>query len=384
MPTDYSYIDRQEELEKLVTRMRGAKRIIIDTEADSFHHYFEKVCLIQLAVDDAFYLVDPLCGLSLDALMAEMAEHRIVLHGADYDLRLLRTGYGFRPHAGIFDTSIAAQLVGIAAFGLSSLVERFCDVKLAKGDTRSDWSVRPLSQTQLRYAVDDVRYLGQVADALQEELVRLGRVEWHAQSCDGQIAATAENRQPDPETEWRVKGSHLLRGIELAFLRELWYWRDREARRIDRPAYMIMGNGPLVVLARAAAEMPANADLPPTFDMPRNIRGGRLEQLISSLARVRKMPSEAYPGPPPALREFWSRALAEKLDLLKKRIADEAVQLSIDPPLIASRGSLAEIVREVPRSIEKLQKVGGLQPWQAELVWPHACVVLDNQATSPN
>ncbi|MFW6162445.1 MAG: ribonuclease D, partial [Planctomycetota bacterium] len=135
----------------------------------------------------------------------------LVFHGADYDLRLMRSSFGFRPGGGVFDTMIAAQLLGHERLGLAALVEHYFGVELSKKGKRSNWSRRPLKPAQLRYASDDVRYLGGLADRLEADLRRLGRLEWHGQSCAAVVEATAQDRHQDARRVWRIKG---LRGLD--------------------------------------------------------------------------------------------------------------------------------------------------------------------------
>mgnify|MGYP001077099340 CR=1 FL=1 len=159
--------------------------IALDTEADSLHHYFEKVCLIQLAAGEESAIVDPLCGMDLSALLALLTCKPLILHGADYDLRMMRLTFGFLPEGEVFDTMLAARLLGYEEFGLASLVERFFGVRLSKGGQKSDWSRRPLSESQLRYAGDDTRYLLPLAARLREEMRLTLPAEWDGSIMTG-------------------------------------------------------------------------------------------------------------------------------------------------------------------------------------------------------
>ena len=137
---------------------RPAADVALDTEADSFHHYFEKACLLQLAWDGTAYLVDPLAPLDVPALLERLAPRRLLMHGADYDLRLLFRGYGFRATS-LFDTMLAAQLLGEKEIGLAALLSARAGVTLDKTHQRSDWSARPLAPPMVAYAASDVLHL---------------------------------------------------------------------------------------------------------------------------------------------------------------------------------------------------------------------------------
>src|SRR5262245_62886146 len=131
------------------------------------------------------------------------------MHGADYDLRLLLKHHEFVPSA-IFDTMLAARLLGDQQFGFSTLVEKYLGVKLEKGAQKANWALRPLTERMERYARNDTHYLKPVADRLKTELEAKGRLAWHQESCAQLIAETTKARPTDADSVWRVKGSHLL------------------------------------------------------------------------------------------------------------------------------------------------------------------------------
>lgn len=136
-------ITDQKALEDLVEEFHSQQRIAIDTEADSLHCYFEKVCLIQLSSSKGHWLVDPLANLDLQSLFDVVCSRRLVFHGADYDLRLLRRIGNFEP-TDLFDTMIAARLVGKSGLGLAALVKEFFGVELSKASQKANWAIRPL------------------------------------------------------------------------------------------------------------------------------------------------------------------------------------------------------------------------------------------------
>lgn len=142
----YVYVRERAAMDKLIQRIGTAERVAVDTEADSLHSYFEKVCLVQLSFGGEHYLVDPLCDLDLTGFSAALAEKPLILHGGDYDLRMMRAAMGFRPRRDVFDTMIAAQLLGFEQIGLAALIERYFDIPIGKVGQKSDWSRRPLSR----------------------------------------------------------------------------------------------------------------------------------------------------------------------------------------------------------------------------------------------
>src|SRR5690349_5936841 len=143
-------IDTEAKLNKFLPSLHAATWVSVDTEADSLHAYPEKVCLIQISTINGEELIDPLAGVNLNPLLSALSGHELIMHGADYDLRLLCKHHEFVPSA-IFDTILAARLVGARRFSLSDLVEKYLDVKLEKGAQKANWALRPLTEKMERY-----------------------------------------------------------------------------------------------------------------------------------------------------------------------------------------------------------------------------------------
>jgi len=202
-------IDTEEKLSELLPMLRAASWVAVDTEADSLHAYPEKVCLIQISTPAGEELVDPLAGFDLAPLLAALSGRELIMHGADYDLRLLEKHHRFIPSS-VFDTMLAARLIGERQFGYSSLVEKYLGVKLEKGPQKANWARRPLTERMAKYARNDTRYLRPLEDRLRGELISLGRLEWHQEACTRLIFECAQPRPEDEDRQWRVKGSAAL------------------------------------------------------------------------------------------------------------------------------------------------------------------------------
>src|SRR5207237_603718 len=181
---------------ELIGQIEDLDRVAIDTEADSLHCYREKLCLLQISIPKHDVIVDPLADVDLAPLRAAIAEKEIVLHGADYDLRLLRRNLNFAPRK-IFDTAIAARMIGIREFSLAALVKRYFDIELVKGSQKANWAQRPLSKRMAEYAINDTRYLLPLAERLQKELESNGRMDWFRQSCQRALEQSAIDRERD-------------------------------------------------------------------------------------------------------------------------------------------------------------------------------------------
>ena len=354
-------------MERLIHGIDAAERVALDTEADSLHNYFEKVCLVQLSFAGQHYLVDPLCGLDLNGLSKALADKPLILHGGDYDLRMMRASMDFRPRREAFDTMIAAQLLGFEQIGLAALIERYFAITIGKAGQKSDWSRRPLSESQLRYAINDTRFLEELADRMHGELSARGRVEWHRESCRAMVESTGHDHARDPENAWRIKGAGRLTRRQLAYLRELWHWRDQHARSANLPAFRVLGNPEILGLARWAESHPG-VSLDQGPKLPRNIVAAQLTTLQEAIERVAGMDETAWPEPRKRDQVAPRNDCIEEINSLRAACAQIARELEIAASTLAPRAALEAIARNRPRTVDEIMKTGGLLCWQAVLV----------------
>ena len=337
------------QLAELFSRVELLDRVAIDTEADSLHCYREKLCLLQVSLPGRDHIVDPLADLDLAPLCAVLAQKEIVLHGADYDLRLLRRSLNFAA-CKIFDTVIAARLLGIGEFSLAALVERFFGVKLAKGSQKANWARRPLPERMVEYAMNDTHYLLPLADRLESQLREQDRLAWLGQSCERAIEQAAAERVRDVDEAWRIRGSGALRGSAAAVLRALWQWREKEAEAVDRPPFHILQNDELL----RAAESFASGSVPDyRYFSPRRRRAFR-DAAQSAL----QLPEEEWPV---SRRRFGTRPSAEvvrRTEELRHRRDRVARELELEPTFVAPRATLEAIAADQNRASVLLV------PWQ--------------------
>jgi ribonuclease D len=349
-------IDTEEKLAAFLPKLRAAEWVALDTEADSLHAYPEKICLIQISIVGEDRLVDPLAGFKLDALLDALNAHELIMHGADYDLRLLEKHHEFIPSA-IFDTMLAARLLGERQFGLSALAEKFLGVKLDKGQQKADWAQRPLTERMEKYARADTHYLKSLADKLRSELKIKNRLAWHQESCAQLIADCTRPQAIDRDMVWRIKGSSGLSRPALAVLRELWEWREEEAILANRPPYFVLRHETLVDIAEAATLNGSVEKLLPPRMSPR-----RREGLARAVKAGLSLETEKHPE---ILRRKFHRPTEAEFrryrELEKKRNA-RAHELGVDPTLIASKATLGELSRDWDKHAPELMN------WQRELL----------------
>ena len=365
---EHVYVREPATMESLIRHIGSAQRIALDTEADSLHNYFEKVCLIQLSFEGQHYLVDPLCGLELSEFSAVLAEKPLILHGGDYDLRMLRVSLNFRPAGEVFDTMIAAQLLGIEQISLAALIERYFGIMIAKEGQKSDWSRRPLSEKQLRYAISDTRFLEPLAERLGRGLSERERMDWHKESCQAMVESTGHDRLRDPEQAWRIKGSGRLTSRQLAYLRELWHWREQHARRANVPSFKIFSNQQLLELVQWLDSHPT-VPLDQEPKLLGNLRAARVRTLEEAIARVAGMNPAQWPERKRHERPAVPTAdVAERIDALRVECARIAKDLGILAATLAPRAALEAIALSLPRTVDEIMESGGLLRWQANLI----------------
>src|SRR5690242_1631397 len=358
------YLDKQSEVERFLNEISDVRELALDTEGASFHRFLDRIYLLQISTRERNAIVDPLPLGSLPKLGEILQDKNVevVFHDADYDLRLLHQDYGWHV-TNIFDTRVAAQLLGIKSFGLAALLEQFFDVKLDKKHQRADWSMRPLPADMLEYAVQDTRFLLPLRDHMKNELERRGRWSW-AQEEFGRLEGTRWETESEMEGFLRMKGARDLTRRELAVLREVSNWRDKVAEQMDRATFRVMGNEVLFELARTA---PRNVtELSPIKGMPKGMieRGGA--DLIAAIRRGLEAPEAALPKFPRGQRWNKDRDFDDRVARLKSTRDAAATRLELDPGVLCSRERLENVARSGAKTLADLEKVPDLRRWQIE------------------
>ena len=346
----------------------GAGPLAVDLEADSFHHFREKVCLVQLAFGGRDFLVDPLAGAALSPLrpLLRTPAVRKVMHGADYDLRLLGRDHGLAVR-GVFDTMIAARLTGERAFGLAALLEKHLQVTLDKSHQRADWSRRPLSAAMAAYAVEDTRHLTTLAERLSARLAELGRTEW-AEEEFRRLESVRWSEVPDPEPWRRIKGASALDRRGLAALREVAVAREALARERDLPLFRVVRDETVLELARRRPRDPRELAEVPGIPRP-FLSGPAGRAMLDAIARALALPEDELPEIRRGERVRLRPEFEERVKRLREARDRVGAALDLDPVLLAPRGTL-EAVATQQEAGAPVQEVSELRSWQAELLLP--------------
>lgn len=323
----------------------GRKVCAIDTEADSLHRHRESLCLVQFSAGEESVLIDPLAIEDLSPLARYLRDATVWMHGADYDMTMLKREFGELPQT-VYDTQIGARLLGVKKFGLGNLVEHYFGIVLSKSSQKADWGKRPLSDKMVDYALNDVVYLLEMGDKIVAGLKEKGRYEWFTESCEAALSKVAE-RDDSKDEQWRISGSGKLDGYGLACLRALWNWRDKEAEAWDRPSFMVATNRDLIEWSLRLSDRN-------NIDLPHHFRSDRVKRFKEAVAELKDLPKSEWPARPVTKRRKRDREFDKRVDDLIARRNRIAGELDLDGSLIASRSVIESIAANESQPSELL------------------------------
>ncbi len=368
MGTNYIWVDDSSRLARELDPIRSGQ-VAVDLEADSFHSFREKTCLIQFTIGERHLLIDPLAGLDTAPLGRILGDPLIekVFHGSDYDLRLLHRDFGHRVR-GLFDTMIAARFAGETSFGLAALLEPF-GVELDKRHQRADWARRPLPPEMLEYAVNDTAHLFRLSDLLRRRLKVLGRLEWVAEEFAFLETVQWSPPEDDGMAFLKVKGASRLDPAGLAVLRELFLFRDTRAAKKDLPRFRVMRNQFLLDLVRARPSTPEELDR--VQGLPRAFAGG--SGLGRALLHAVRKGIEAEPFQRPVSEPSGRRRMEPDQEKRLKELLGArdkiAEELELEPSLLGSRKLLTSLLL-LKEDGQDWTTVEGLRRWQKSVLAP--------------
>jgi len=346
---DAIWIDRDDELPALARTLESEALIGVDTEFLRERTFFPKLCLLQLAAGGQIWCVDTLRIGSLDPLMPVLtvATLRKVIHAARQDLEAVYLT-SKRVMTPVFDTQIAAGCIGLKPqVGYAELVKTLLNVTVPKGQTRTDWSKRPLTREQLEYAADDVSYLGDIASHLILRLRELGREHWVSEDC--LALGDKELYEPDPAQAWaRLRGLAQLAPQSRARAKAVAVWRERQARARDLPRAWILTDAAIFSIAQGAP--------PPLNDSFAASLSDALEA-SSQDASDQEPSQDARPTPE-------QKALIERL---AKIVGARAAELNVSAEILATRGELKALaIGTRGTGASALRDVHALTGWRRE------------------
>jgi ribonuclease D len=353
------YIDNVRKLEPLLEHLQRQSVVGLDTEFISEGRYEPALCLLQLSTIDGIWIVDPLDIDDLkplwDVLVAP--ERELVTVAARQEIKFCVRGAGIAP-ACVLDLQIAAGLLGFGyPLSHTNLVMRLLNTKVHGGESFTDWKKRPLTPVQLKYAADDVRYLIQMRQKVLQRAEKMGRVEWIRGEC-----ASLVNEVSKEEEKWLVSGSARLNRRQLGILRELWRWRDQQARRVNQPASRMLGDSMLIEIAKRSPSSVEDLFAIRGLDR-RLIRNGEHE-VMAAVERGKQMPECDLPT-------YERRDDPPQVNVITKLLSVAAnglaAEFDVDAALLATTADLQNLVRWF------LQKMEGetpfvLEGWRGEIL----------------
>lgn len=356
-------ITHASDLKRLAGILQNQPIIAVDTESNSLYAYKEQVCLVQFSTLEEDYLVDPLAFKHLDLLAPVFSDPQIekVFHAAEYDLFCLRRDFGFE-FANLFDTMVAARILGREAVGLGAILEAEYGVQLDKRYQRANWGLRPLPEHQLHYALMDTHYLIPLRNRLHSELhtrdlwslahedfERLAHQHWEENGRNGE----------KPLDCWRVRGSHDLKPRQAAVLHALCQYRDEIARNLNRPLFKVIGDQTLIAIA---------SNTPFTFEDLSHLPGmsrGQIRRHGNQLLQAVQRGLKAKPLHPPR-QPRPDEHYTERVDALKRWRKITAQQMGVKSDIILPRDLVQSLAEQNPLNLQELKAMMNEVPWRFE------------------
>lgn len=367
------YINTAEQLQAWLEFCARAPEIAVDTESDSFHHYREKVCLIQMTALDRDALIDPLALPSMEPLRQLFADgsRPKIFHDAVYDLVCLRRDFGFE-FAGLFDTMLASRFLGVRNFGLAPLLKERFAFEADKRMQRSDWAQRPLSDEQITYARFDTHFLPRLAMQLRGELETRQRLHWAMEDFARlpDVAARIQRRpaRADPYAFLRLRGIKAMSQSVQGRVKALFELRERLAERYDRPPFRIFSDQVIVDLARRPPRDLGDLGPRPGFREVGISRFGR--DMLQALREAK--PFTESPPPAAGRRRRYGRLqdpiARQRYEMLRQVRTQTAQSLGLDPEVLLGNSTVEEFAREPPESLQHINTHTDISGWRQEVL----------------
>lgn len=363
-------VDRPRRLHDLAEALGRTPRIGVDTEADSFHAYREKTCLVQISTYDEDYLVDPLALPDLTPLRPAFSDPAIikVFHAADNDVAALKRDFDLLTH-GLFDTMVACRILGVPRFGLGDLLREHFGVESDKRMQRYTWGTRPLSAAAMHYAAMDSHFLVPLSQILQDRLRQTGHLDEAEEVFERLERSEATVRNFDPENFWRLKGAYDLDAHGRANLRELYVWRESRAERADSPPFRIISDSALVALA--AANPASRQEIEQLEEVPLSLAHRYGDEMLAAIRRA-----AGVELPRPIRRVRKDEAVSERFEALRAWRRRLALERGVEPDVIVSNAVLSALANRMPRTEAELRALDLLGPWKLATYGPSLLTTL--------
>lgn len=341
--------------------IQGSTRLAVDTESNSLYTYREQVCLIQVSTDRVDFLIDPLRLASkaqLDFFGKILADPSIekVLHAAEYDIMVLKRDFGFT-FSNIFDTMIAARILGWKNIGLGTILTEHFGIEVNKSNQRANWGQRPLPSSLIQYAQIDTHFLLRLRDELYKDLQVGGHLEEARELFDEVCSAEWNGGHFDPEGFWQIGGVRSLEPTALAILRELYLYREEQARQRDLPVFKVMTDDTLIALAAAA---PRSTDAM----RQRRLSERHIQRYGDGILRCVQRGLRVSPPVPPHKNNHSSDIVLKRFDALHTWRKDRALKRGVPSDVVMSKDAMWELARTAPSTQGEIAAIRSLGPWR--------------------
>ncbi len=370
--TAYTLIENNLKLETLCGYLAKEPELAMDIEADSLHHYREKVCLLQLSNRTETWLIDPFAISDISPLSRLLAEPErlMVFHGGDYDIRSLHRDFRINVNR-MFDTMVAAQFTGATEVGLAALLRLNFGIELDKRFQKADWSKRPIKPEMANYAANDTTNLLRLADVLRKRLAEFNRTSWVEEEC----ALISNNRvqsKSDMPLYMHCKGAGRLTSRQLAILEELLQFREQQASVMDRPVFKVIQTESLMILAQK--QLQNIQELHGVSGLTARLINQYGTKLVEAVRRGMNLPDTDLPS---YLRHKTESNPGTKARLgrLKQWREGYSRQIGLATGIIAPNWLLERIAENNPADMEGLSSLQGIRQWQLNL-WGKELLIL--------
>lgn len=332
-------ITAREHLEEVCAELAKCDRLAFDTESNGFYAHREKVCLIQISSPTEDYIVDPIAFKDISALAPLFADPKIeiLFHAGEYDVLCLKRDYGFT-FTNLYDTMIAARILGIKELGLAAAIERHFGLVISKKLQRADWGKRPLTHEMIRYAQGDTHFLMRLADIQKKQLIEKGRME-DAKEAFADLAALEPSLKTfDQDGFWKLVGRDDIGGQQMAVLKEIWLYREQQAQSRDRAPFRVM---PEDLMVRMAQAMPETREaLAAVRGMSPYILERFCSGLLAAVERGKAAPPLTRPPAAPSERKRLSDLEWRTFEALRAWRKSRAEKDGVEPVVIMTTESL--------------------------------------------
>lgn len=363
---EYTLINTKKMLEDQCEGLKKQNKIAMDLEADSMHHFKEKVCLVQIADSNGPFLVDPLSVNDLSSLKPVMEDDCIVkiFHGSDFDIRSLDRDFNIKINH-LFDTEIACRFLGIQKRSLAALLQKYFKLTVDKTFQKTDWSRRPLSKDMISYSINDVAYLIELYEILKKRLESTGRLAWAEEEFELQTRVRYEHNGDEP-LFLKFKGAGRMSRKNLAVLENLLLVRKKIAKQKNRPLFKVIS---AESISKMAEELP---DSMTKLERTRALSPHQMKMYggdcLKAIVKGLETDGDDLPLYPRKKAPIPDPNISDRIKALKQMRVAASKTTGIEPGFLISNATITSIASVFPRSKEELGKINFLKNWQIDIL----------------